>query len=47
VSKKQKNLTLNLETPKFPRKKMPPGQRVFVDRKKQANKDFCRGKNDG
>lgn len=30
---------------KKPRGKMPPPSKVFTDIKKQANKRFCRGKN--
>jgi hypothetical protein len=28
--------------PKLPRGKMPPGTRVHTDRKKEANKKWCR-----
>ena len=47
MNKKRNILTLNLDIPKFPRKKMAPAGQIFVDKKKQKNKRFCRGNFDG
>ncbi len=31
--------------PRLPRRRMPPPERTFSDRKKKASKDACRGPN--
>ena len=40
-TKKNKIMTIKSDYSRV-RKKMPPGTRVFKDRKKEANKKFCR-----
>jgi len=42
----KEKITIKIKN-KRPRGKMPPPSKVFKDRKKEANKKFCRRNNNG